>query len=245
MPTHGYEPAFVQCSPMSETGVQLPPWTHQNAAPLYCEPENHVAQLNSNICFQTSMPLVPVPAGNGISSDQTAFLPAPSWNPSNWNVFQPASMLSWTEGGQIADSRFSNDVTQPSQFVVPTQLVTQAATMSPQTVHSEESDYSSEQVERDSIRTHHNNRAGVEVDNRAIPTSDERQAKDDTLIRLRNQGLSYKEIKRQTGFVEAESTLRGRIRVLSKPAHQRVRKPTWRRSDVSVSLNKVDRSSQC
>lgn len=52
------------------------------------------------------------------------------------------------------------------------------------------------------------------------------------LLQCRNKGLSYKEIKRRGGFEEAESTLRGRIRILSKPKHERVRKPQWHHSDV-------------
>lgn len=60
-----------------------------------------------------------------------------------------------------------------------------------------------------------------------------RHDRDRLLLDLRNQGLSYKEIKHQGGFKEAESTLRGRMRVLTKEKHERVRKPVWQVSDVS------------
>lgn len=59
-----------------------------------------------------------------------------------------------------------------------------------------------------------------------------RNNRDEYLQEARRRGLSYKEIKRRGGFTEAESTLRGRIRILSKPKEMRVRKPQWNRSDV-------------
>lgn len=54
------------------------------------------------------------------------------------------------------------------------------------------------------------------------------------LIRSKNSGLSYKEIKRRGGFREAESTLRGRYRTLTKAKEHRVRKPKWHARDVSL-----------
>ena len=45
--------------------------------------------------------------------------------------------------------------------------------------------------------------------------------------------LSYKDIKRMGNFREAESTLRGRFRTLTKSKDQRVRKPQWQERDVS------------
>jgi hypothetical protein len=61
-----------------------------------------------------------------------------------------------------------------------------------------------------------------------------RNTKDEYLQEARRRGLSYKEIKRRGGFTQAESTLRGRIRILSKPKEMRVRKPHWHRADVSL-----------
>ncbi|THC87980.1 hypothetical protein EYZ11_012572 [Aspergillus tanneri] len=55
------------------------------------------------------------------------------------------------------------------------------------------------------------------------------------LIECKRRGLSYKDIKRLGGFKEAESTLRGRFRTLTKSKEQRVRKPQWQEKDVSNS----------
>jgi hypothetical protein len=52
------------------------------------------------------------------------------------------------------------------------------------------------------------------------------------LIDCKRRGLSYKDIKRMGGFKEAESTLRGRFRTLTKAKDQRVRKPKWQDKDV-------------
>ncbi|KAL4872252.1 hypothetical protein BDV12DRAFT_162582 [Aspergillus spectabilis] len=61
-------------------------------------------------------------------------------------------------------------------------------------------------------------------------TNDARNA---FLIEYKRRGLSYKDIKRLGGFKEAESTLRGRFRTLTKSKEQRVRKPHWYENDVS------------
>lgn len=60
-----------------------------------------------------------------------------------------------------------------------------------------------------------------------------RSEKDEFLIRSRELGLSYREIRERGNFVEAESTLRGRLRNLTKPQEARVRKPQWQENDVS------------
>lgn len=52
------------------------------------------------------------------------------------------------------------------------------------------------------------------------------------LLELRSQGISYREIKQKYGFTEAESTLRGRYRTLTKSKDKRVRKPVWKDKDV-------------
>lgn len=73
--------------------------------------------------------------------------------------------------------------------------------------------------------------------NIAVPaapnSSDERSAKDDFLVKSKLAGMTYKEIRRKGGFTEAESTLRGRFRTLTKNKEARVRKPEW--SDIDVS----------
>lgn len=59
-----------------------------------------------------------------------------------------------------------------------------------------------------------------------------RDAKDDFLVRSKLAGMSYKDIRRQGKFTEAESTLRGRFRTLTKHKTARVRKPEWDDNDV-------------
>ena len=68
-----------------------------------------------------------------------------------------------------------------------------------------------------------------------VRSSQRDTARDELLIRCKNEGMSYKDIKALGSFEEAESTLRGRFRTLTKPKEQRVRKPEWRESDVSRS----------
>ena len=60
------------------------------------------------------------------------------------------------------------------------------------------------------------------------------KSKDQLLLHLKRQGYSYKEIKAIGGFTEAESTLRGRVRTLTKPKEARVRKPEWGDREVSL-----------
>jgi hypothetical protein len=62
-----------------------------------------------------------------------------------------------------------------------------------------------------------------------------RDAKDDFLIRSKLAGMSYKDIRRKGKFAEAESTLRGRFRTLTKHKTARVRKPEWNDNDVGTA----------
>ena len=56
-------------------------------------------------------------------------------------------------------------------------------------------------------------------------------------LRLRKRaGMSYRQIKEKGGFTEAESTLRGRFRTLTKNREDRVRKPLWMAKDVSACI---------
>ncbi|KAJ5183711.1 hypothetical protein N7492_001327 [Penicillium capsulatum] len=59
------------------------------------------------------------------------------------------------------------------------------------------------------------------------------------LISCKQRGLSYKDIKRIGGFKEAESTLRGRFRTLTKTKEQRVRKPKWLDRDINLLCEAV------
>ena len=72
-----------------------------------------------------------------------------------------------------------------------------------------------------------------DVGSEGSATSPSRSERDQLLLDLRSQGYSYKEIKRMGTFTEAESTLRGRVRVLTKPKGERVRSPVWHPKDVS------------
>lgn len=65
------------------------------------------------------------------------------------------------------------------------------------------------------------------------PAPDNRAAMDDFLVRSRLAGKSYRDIRRLGGFTEAESTLRGRFRALTKRKEERVRRPEWSAVDVS------------
>ncbi|WPJ63269.1 hypothetical protein SMAC4_09386 [Sordaria macrospora] len=62
----------------------------------------------------------------------------------------------------------------------------------------------------------------------------QRAEQDALLVRLRKQGKSYKQIAQIGRFTEAESTLRGRYRTLTKSREERVRKPEWTDKDVSI-----------
>lgn len=61
-----------------------------------------------------------------------------------------------------------------------------------------------------------------------------RNRRDELLLKMRSQKYSYRDIKDICGFKEAESTLRGRYRALTKENHERVRKPQWKPHDVST-----------
>ncbi|KAI0542200.1 hypothetical protein GGR58DRAFT_526283 [Xylaria digitata] len=85
-----------------------------------------------------------------------------------------------------------------------------------------------------------------------VPSSSadiEREAKNRFLVESKLAGMTYREIRRQGGFTEAESTLRGRFRTLTKNKEQRVRKPEWRDKDIRLlkkavrKLAKGDKSS--
>ncbi|MCJ1254672.1 hypothetical protein MMC24_002487 [Lignoscripta atroalba] len=67
----------------------------------------------------------------------------------------------------------------------------------------------------------------------------QRNAKDEFLIRSKLSGMSYKDIKARGNFKEAESTLRGRFRTLTKRKEHRVRKPQWHETDVRYQKTKL------
>lgn len=75
----------------------------------------------------------------------------------------------------------------------------------------------------------------VEVD--WLPRDADRETKDRFLVEARRNKVSYKLIKTYGRFAEAESTLRGRFRTLTKRKEDRVRDPQWTPIDVSFSVS--------
>ncbi|KAJ5664645.1 hypothetical protein N7462_011458 [Penicillium macrosclerotiorum] len=70
-------------------------------------------------------------------------------------------------------------------------------------------------------------------------TMNDMDKKNALLLEWKRCGLSYKDIKRIGKFKEAESTLRGRFRTLTKAKEQRVRKPTWQNKDIILLCEAV------
>jgi hypothetical protein len=78
----------------------------------------------------------------------------------------------------------------------------------------------------------------------AAAAPDKYDETDSMLVALRQQGVSYKTIKSKLNLDEAESTLRGRYRTLTKPKNERLRKPVWDPADVSP-LHLLDSFYRC
>lgn len=85
----------------------------------------------------------------------------------------------------------------------------------------------------------------LDINDQAVSEANHRLQRDRFLLQMRSQGLSYKEIKRRGRFREAESTLRGRVRVLTKKKEDRVRKPEWTINDVGDMLCCLPEESSC
>ncbi|KAF2172919.1 hypothetical protein M409DRAFT_16874 [Zasmidium cellare ATCC 36951] len=80
----------------------------------------------------------------------------------------------------------------------------------------------------------------LEASDRAVSEATHRRERDRYLLKMREKGYSYKDIKRRGRFTEAESTLRGRVRVMTKHKSQRVRKPVWKANDIRLLEDAVD-----
>jgi hypothetical protein len=61
-----------------------------------------------------------------------------------------------------------------------------------------------------------------------------RKADDETLLQMKQNGCTYKDIRKALRRKVAESTLRGRYRSLTKPKRERLRAPKWTEVDVSL-----------
>lgn len=72
-----------------------------------------------------------------------------------------------------------------------------------------------------------------------LPHDADRETKDRFLVESRRNEVSYKLIKTFGRFDEAESTLRGRFRTLTKRREDRVRDPQWKPIDVSFQFSPV------
>ncbi|KAH8165701.1 hypothetical protein CIB48_g2536 [Xylaria polymorpha] len=84
---------------------------------------------------------------------------------------------------------------------------------------------------------HHPTTSEIDSFAGTVPSSSadaERDAKNRFLVESKLAGMTYREIRRQGGFTEAESTLRGRFRTLTKNKEQRVRKPEWQDKDIRL-----------
>ena len=64
----------------------------------------------------------------------------------------------------------------------------------------------------------------------------ERDMMDNFLVQQKESGKTYKQIRKEGGFKVSESTLRGRYRNLTKKKEARVRKPIWKKRDVSLGF---------
>ncbi|TKA76756.1 hypothetical protein B0A55_03648 [Friedmanniomyces simplex] len=63
--------------------------------------------------------------------------------------------------------------------------------------------------------------------------------RDQILVQRRREGWTYRKIKDHYRFPEAEPTLRGRHRMLTKDKEERVRRPVWTRRDVQLLRSAV------
>ncbi|KAL0932415.1 uncharacterized protein CTRU02_213369 [Colletotrichum truncatum] len=75
-------------------------------------------------------------------------------------------------------------------------------------------------------------------------TDQDRNLKDEYLLQAKAQGLTYREIRVKGNFTEAESTLRGRYRTLTKTKEERVRKPEWTDNDIQLLRRAVRKFSK-
>ncbi|XPS71245.1 hypothetical protein M3J09_003433 [Ascochyta lentis] len=74
----------------------------------------------------------------------------------------------------------------------------------------------------------------------APSTEDERAQRasdDEILLQMKQDGYTYRDIRKALHQKVAESTLRGRYRSLTKPRKMRVRAPKWTEIDVSVAVS--------
>jgi hypothetical protein len=140
-------------------------------------------------------------------------------NPPSFNVFDAQS---WNHNPDMSRPRY-----MPLQVM---KVENTPPIFDPVAIRQQSADYSETAISDDAGSQAHSSDEEEESDEDPRAKLSETDAK---LLRLRAEGLPYKEIKKIGDFKEAESTLRGRHRMLIKPTSERVRKPKWTKDDVS------------
>lgn len=196
-------------SKVDGTGSDMFPLTTQGLVSASCQ------------CINCNSPVAPHQLTNVWSAEQpqTSFTgPLPMYGPGASSV----------TGLPVTQANHSQQVNVP---IVPRQTST-SATSSVMDVERQGSETGSEESDDSDWDTEELN-----VNHQAINDATHRQKRDRFLLKMRSKGRSYKDIKELGKFAEAESTLRGRVRVLTKDKSVRVRKPEWEPKDVSLSRN--------
>ena len=122
-----------------------------------------------------------------------------------------------------SDNMFEHPMTVPSTWVSTSYTVNEPASVSPRDIQRPSSSQSdSANSTASSSHLEHTKRFSIEA----------RHQRDELLVEMRRNGHAYKAIKRLGRFKEAESTLRGRVRMLTKQKSERVRRPQWKANDV-------------
>ncbi|KAI8721249.1 hypothetical protein NCS52_00572100 [Fusarium sp. LHS14.1] len=91
---------------------------------------------------------------------------------------------------------------------------------------------------QDQVAQNANNSSRPDIRTFPPPDLNDRASKDRYLLDRRADGYTYREIQQAGGFEEAEPTLRGRWRTLTKDPQHRLRSPTWTHNDI-VLLRQV------
>ncbi|GAB7340852.1 hypothetical protein MBLNU457_7213t1 [Dothideomycetes sp. NU457] len=232
---------FSVSSPLTAQDIQQSVWLPYTTAFPCNSSDAYAANFTSSNSFGASYDTFPTTfqAMNvGPPYEQFDMSSAPWFGRSDvadlgaYSTFPPIPTIGWNLESQSANSDLLCNAMPQSEFVTPTQLVSHSSPVtiassahsSPlmraeSAVHASSIQQDDQPVFRDGSKTVHS-------------ISEDRRRKDATLVKLRRQGMSYKQIKEETGWTEAESTLRGQMRALSKPPKHRVRKPFWKRSDT-------------
>ncbi|KAI9367855.1 hypothetical protein BJX61DRAFT_547095 [Aspergillus egyptiacus] len=168
-----------------------------------------------------------------VSTDSVNGLP---WLDANDQAFiQPSSLLDPYKS-TCPDLRYPNDnavaPSEPGKTISQFTAVKSAANSAYETTYSRPDDTTQSLFQSFGL-------TASQSDN-GRPTSWTIESKNSFLLECKRRGYSYKDIKRIGGFREAESTLRGRFRTLTKTKEQRVRKPHWHDNDIRLLCEAVN-----